>query len=107
MLDVVYYKNSTLVTLLGVKNVATNTAINNATVQVLSITKYGGSPIDTNLFPISVEYVGGTQGTYRGVLPHTLTLEPTVRYVCKIKVVTVELFEAYWEFIFTCNLRTD
>lgn len=107
MFDLVYYKNDTLITLIAVKNIKDNTSINNATIQILSISEYGGLPIDTNLFPITLAYVTGSVGNYSGIIPNTLNLVPKKRYVCKIQATTQLGFKAYWEFIFTCKLRQN
>lgn len=107
MIDIVYYKNDTLLTAAGIKNTATNSFVNNAIVHVLGITTVDNEAVTGATFPIVLVYVNGSNGNYRCNLPNTLNLIPNTRYICKLQATTEDNLKGYWEITFTCRSRIE
>lgn len=70
MLKILYSNNDMLVELEGLKNAITGAHINNATVTVT--VQRAGTDVEGATFPITMDYVSGTRGVYRGVVPAAL-----------------------------------
>lgn len=107
MFDVIYYKNDTVIKVVGVKNSRNNTFINNADVQIPGIKEYGTNTAITGGLPLTLEYEAESNGNYSGVLSNEIDLTPNKKYTCMLEVVTTDSVKGYWEFSFTCRLRQD
>lgn len=79
-------KDSTnIIELVGLKDTVTGEYLEDAVVTV-ALLDASGDPVD-GADAIALGYVAGTVGskvTYRGSLPHTLVLDPAVRYTAKV-----------------------
>lgn len=76
MMDVIYLSNANVVELASLTNGVTDALVGAATVRC-TLTDSAGVAVTgaTGLsWPITMAAVAGATGTYRGTLPHTLTL---------------------------------
>lgn len=69
----VYIDNDNMLTLDGLANAATDAYVNNATVAV-TVTDRDGNEIVGETWPLTLNYVAASNGTYRATLQDTLTL---------------------------------
>jgi hypothetical protein len=96
--------NSNLLELKGVKARVDDTFINNATVTV-QVEEIGGNPMDGEAWPLTMDYVLGSDGDYRVVLSHTLPFRHGYRYVAVIDADGGENRKGHWEFPFRPTVR--
>lgn len=73
MTDYIYIDNTNVVRLVGLKNNIDDEYINDATVTVTIKTKTG-EDVEGVEWPITADYVDGSNGDYTAIIPHTLEL---------------------------------
>ena len=86
----IYIENDNLITLTGLKNSLLDTYITDATV-VVTVKDENGDTVTGSSWPLTMDYVAGTDGTYRVILPEALVLTKNVRYVAEVKVDSSDL----------------
>ena len=79
-MDILFRDNDNLLEVLGVRNGITTQFINSATATV-TVTDLKGIEISGASWPLTLSYVTGSDGDYRGVLPDVLILPTTSRQV--------------------------
>lgn len=84
-MDVIYRSNDNVVELSAVTNGQTAALIGSATVEV-TLTDSAGTAITATgvSWPVTMAAVTGATGTYRGVLPYTLSLTADTVYYAAI-----------------------
>lgn len=90
-----YYKNDMIIEVNGLKNAISGAYVNDATVTVTMVDSAGSSVVGET-WPLSVGYVGGTDGIYRATLQDSLTLTVGNLYTAKVTAVGGG-YQAYWE----------
>lgn len=80
-----YIANDHVLELNGLKDAVTGSYINSATVTAV-LKDQVGNQVPGQTWPLTLSYVSGSNGIYRGTLENTLSLTPGVRYVAEITV---------------------
>ena len=65
--QIFYYKNDNLIELTGLKDEATDTFVNDATVTAV-MKSAAGAQIAGQSWPLTLSYIGSSDGVYRGIL---------------------------------------
>ena len=93
-----------LIELVGLKDEAAGTFINDATVEVTLLDKETGAEIDGQTWPHALAYVAGSAGNYRGILTDALQLTPEQRLVAVVDAVK-DANTGHWEIPEVARLR--
>lgn len=104
---VAFVANTNILELIGLQDALTGDYINNATVTLVdlvdeenvSVAPFSGSPV-------TMPYVSGTNGNYRGVLDSELPLVGGQCYIAKIAADGGIDRKGFWEFKFKALKRT-
>jgi len=103
---VAFVANTNLIELIGLKDAIQDTFINDAAVTV-SIRQLNGKPVAGSSWPLTVDYVTGSDGDYRVVLTHSLNLIDNKHYKAIIGVNAGSERIGRWEFPFKAEIRND
>ena len=79
---IVYVSNDNLVEIIGLQNAASDAYLNGATVTFTL--KDSADAAVTGATTISMTYVSGSSGDYRGTLADTVSLTADAKYTCEI-----------------------
>lgn len=105
MAGAIYLSNDNLLEIDGLKNTATDAYINNATVTATLVDE-GGTAVVGETWPITLSYVSGSDGKYRGTLKDTLSLTAGLGYTAQITADGGADLKGYWEFPLRSAVRT-
>ena len=104
---VAFSANTNILSLTGLYDAVSEAFINDADVAVTTIeTEDGEAVFPLSGYPITMDYVSGSDGNYRAVLDHTLPLTPGVCYVAHIDADAGDDRVGHWEFKFIPLRRT-
>lgn len=101
--QILFFKNDTLIELLGLKNEVTQVVINSATVDVTLVDDTDAEVVGET-WPLSMPSTGA-DGDYRATLKDTLTLTQDRQYVAKIDADAGAQLKGHWELPLTVKLR--
>lgn len=90
-----YLDNDNLFTLEGLKDQETDTYVNTATVE-LTIEDSEGATVPDGGFPLTMDYVADSNGSYQGVVDKALSIENSLDYVGVITVSGVGIKDGEW-----------
>jgi hypothetical protein len=97
--------NDNIMRLVGLTD-TTGVVQNDATVTIEEIIDLGDDqPIGGVAFPIAMNYVPTSAGTYEGVLPHTLEVQVGRDYQAKVRVIASSGRRGEWEERLRARLR--
>jgi hypothetical protein len=96
--DVIYRSNTNVVEVPSLTNGLTDALVSGATVTCTIVTATGAQVVGATGFawPVSLSAASGATGTYRGVLPHTLTLADSTTYYAEITADAGTDLYAFW-----------
>lgn len=104
---VAFVLNTNILELQGLKDALSDSYINNATVSITTIEDEDGvAVLPLSGSPITMSYVAGTNGNYRGVLDATLPFAAGVCYTAHIDADAGVDRIGHWEFPFVPLTRT-
>lgn len=86
MAEVIYYLNDMLLELTGLQDLVDDSYVNDATVAVTLTDGTSGEEIVGETWPLTMPYVSGSDGNYRGTLVSTLTLTLGQRVIADVTV---------------------
>ena len=97
-MDVLYRSNTNVVEVPSLTNGLTDALVAGATVTCTIVTAAGVQITGATGFawPVSLSAASGATGTYRGVLPHTLTLADDTTYYAEITADAGTDLYAFW-----------
>lgn len=98
--------NTNILEVIGLKDAIADTFINNATVTLLKVEDEAGVIVTGQTFPVTMGYVGGSDGLYRTTLLSALNLQPRTIYYAHIKAED-DARVGYWKFLFKAQDRTS
>lgn len=102
-----YISNDNLLTLVGLQNEATSAYLNSATVAV-TLVDSDGTEVAGGTWPLTMSYVGGSDGNYRATLPDTLTgLTNNDALTAQVSANGGAGLGGYWEIALTAKTRTS
>ena len=81
--SVIFIDNDNLIELIGLKDIALNAFINNATVQI-TLTDTAGVEVSGQSWPVTMNYVAASDGDYRATLEDVLVLISGRKYTAVI-----------------------
>lgn len=102
-IQTLYIDNDTILDLDGLKNELTGAFVNDATVTV-TLTNSAGVAVGGEVWPKTLAYVAGSEGSYRATLPDTLSLTNGGRYEAAITADAGAGLRASW--VIACVART-
>lgn len=106
-MDVVYRANDNVIELSAVTNGQTDALIGGATVSVTLTDSTGATVTATGVsWPVTMSAVSGATGTYRGVLPYTLSLTADAVYYAEINCDAGTDLYASWSVPIRAKTRT-
>lgn len=82
-MDVAYVESDNLITLTGLKNEATGSYVNSATVTA-TVKDLDGTQLAGQTWPTTMSYVSSSNGNYRGTLEDGASLVAGTMYVVEI-----------------------
>jgi len=83
MSETIYIDSDNLVTLDALYDSAAAAYVNDATVTV-TLTDRAGNEVSGETWPVTLSYVSGSDGKYRGTLTDSLSLSANKRYTAKV-----------------------
>jgi hypothetical protein len=101
-----FVANTNNLELLGLQNASNGAYVNDATVSVTVKDASGTNVVGEN-WPISMNYVSGSNGDYRCVLIDTLSFSPGMTYTANISVNAGANRIAFWSYDFRVLTRKD
>lgn len=104
MTEILYRNNDQLIELIGLKDAATGSYINDATVTV-TLKDIEGNTVTGQAWPAPMLYVAASQGDYQAILEDTLELTIGEFYVAEISA-TKGTLKAFWELPMQAHKRT-
>ena len=81
---VTYVANDNVLTLEGLQNAVTDAYINDATVTVTLYEADHSTEVTGETWPLTMDYVSGSDGNYRATLADTLSLSANDRYYADV-----------------------
>lgn len=103
---VLFYNNDNLLEIIGLKNAATDSFINNATVTADIHLKSDDSQV-TGATGLTLAYVSGSNGNYRTTVPDTANIAQSEEYVAKITADGGAGLKGYWEILIQSQVRYE
>ncbi len=94
----IYLSNDHLLELRGLKNIATDAYIDDATVTAILVDE-DDAQVSGQTWPLALSYVAGSDGIYRGTLTDSLSLTVDRVYTAQITVSGGSNLAAYWEIV--------
>lgn len=73
-IETLYIENDNLIRLSGLRDGAHEIYLNGATVTVTLVDAASGEEIDGETWPLTMDYISGTDGSYHAILPYDLAL---------------------------------
>lgn len=105
--SIIYVGNTTTVRISGIKY-SGGSYINNATVSLVSLTDLGsGASVSGITYPVSMEYVSDSDGSYEATLPYSLEIENGRRYTAVVRADTPSGERAEWEERLKATIRRE
>lgn len=101
-----FVANTNNLDLIGLRNAATGTYVNDADVTV-TVRDKAGSEVLGETWPLTMDYVTGSQGDYRGVISHETALAAGQWYTAEITANADGASVAFWDFEFQAATRRD
>lgn len=101
---VLFFKNSNILRVTGLKDGLTGAFLNAATVTA-TVTTLGGAELLGGTWPVTLDYVPASDGDYEVALLSTLNVEVKQRYIAEISAAQSGK-TAFWSFGFTVVNRT-
>ena len=97
-MDVIYRSNTNVVEVPTLTNGLTDALVTGATVTCTIVDAAGTQVVGATGFswPVTLSAASGATGTYRGVLPHTLTLSDSTTYYAEITADAGVNLYAFW-----------
>ena len=83
---IIHIDNDTQVTLEGLRVADQTTPINDATVVITLVERDTLDDVLGQTWPVTMNYVSGTDGNYRAVLSNALVLDPKKQYTAVVDV---------------------
>lgn len=99
-----YKDNDNLVSVVGLTNVAGDAYVNDATVTLVSLTDSGGDEVSGVSWPLTLSYVSGSDGNYRGVIDAAAELTAGATYTGTVTATSGTL-DAQWTLRAVCKER--
>lgn len=104
-MQVLYDGNSNIIKLNGLQNAEAETYINTATVTV-TLVDLSGNPISGETWPLTMDYVSGSNGNYKGILTSGLSLTSGQEVIAQISADGGAELDGYWEVHCIVTTRT-
>lgn len=101
-----FVANTNNLDLIGLRNAATGTYVNDADVKV-TVKDKAGSEVSGETWPLTMDYVTGSQGDYRGVISHEAALAAGQWYTAEITANADGVSVAFWQYSFKAERRID
>ena len=101
-----FVANTNNLELLGLQNASNGAYVNDATVNV-TVKDLSGVNVSGETWPISMNYVSGSNGNYRCVLSNNLSFSPGMIYTANISVNAGVNRIANWSYDFRALTRKD
>jgi hypothetical protein len=101
----VFVANTNLLELTGLKDDVAGTFINDAAVTA-TVVDEDGQEVAGMVWPVTLDYVGASNGDYRAVLSDGLSLVPYKRHVARIDADAGPDRVGHWEFDFLPQTRS-
>ena len=102
----IYLSNDHLLELRGLKNIAADEYIDDATVTVTLVDEEGVE-VAGQSWPLTLSYVPGSDGIYRGTLEDALDLTENLEYTAKITASGGSNLAGYWEITNRGTIRSS
>ena len=102
----IYLSNDHLLELRGLKNIATDAYIDDATVTATLVDEEGVEVAGQG-WPLTLSYVSGSDGIYRGTLTDSLSLTEDLEYTAKITASGGSDLAGYWEIPLRAAIRAS
>ena len=99
-----FVANTNLLTLVGLTSHITDIAINDATVTV-TVMDSSGVEVTGETWPLTMDYISGSDGNYQAVLTDTLPLIARRAYVAEINADAGTGRQGQWQFKFRPEIR--
>lgn len=106
MTTIVYKDNDNLIEMDLLKNSATETYINNATVTLTAIRDAAGATVSGETFPKAMTYVAASNGKYQAVVDKLLALVAGQSYTAVVDAVSAGI-DGHWELPLVAQVRTS
>lgn len=103
MARVAFISNDNLVTITGLRRADAGAYLNDATV-TFTVTDTEDAAV-SGVATITMSYVSGSNGNYRGTLPDEASLVEGTNYIIKITTDGGAGLKGYWEQVFTAQRR--
>ncbi len=81
--SIIYIDNDNLIELIGLKDIALDTYVNDAAVAI-TLTDSAGDSVVGQSWPVTLNYVAGSDGDYRATLEDGLTLSVGGKYTAVV-----------------------
>jgi len=81
--SVIFIDNDNLIELIGLKDIALDAFVNDATVQI-TLTDTAGDEVAGQSWPVTLNYVAASDGNYRATLEDGLVLTPGRKYTAVV-----------------------
>jgi len=95
--EVIYINSDNIVEVLGVENVPTSEYLNNADVTLTLVDAASKVEIIGQTWPLTLSYVTGSDGDYRGTIRNEAVLNPHQQLIAQVTVDAGEGLVRYWE----------
>jgi hypothetical protein len=104
-IHILYLGNNSIVDVTGLRNEYTGAFVSDAVVSV-TLLDQAGQPVIGSNWPLTLDYVTGSNGVYRATLPYTLDLVEGGRYLARIQADDGAGMHAQWDMPCVGRLRT-
>lgn len=105
MTTIAYVANTNVLELVGLKSEVEDAFITDATVEV-TVKDHHDVEVEGATWPLAMNYVEGTDATYRAILPDGLSLDHNYSYVAIIDADAGQDRIGHWEVTFRAQTRT-
>jgi hypothetical protein len=101
-----FVANTNNLDLIGLRNASNGAYVNDATVTVV-VKDSTGNNVSGETWPLSMIYVSGSEGNYRGILSNSLSFSSGRNYTAEISVDAGSNRIAFWVFDFFAIERRE
>lgn len=105
MAQIIFLNNDTIIELSDLTNGVTGAYLDLATVSV-TLKDADGVEVVGAVWPMTMDYVAGSNGKYRATLPAALSLVKRGEYVAEVSASAGAGLEGYWEIPLVCQQRS-
>lgn len=102
----IYLSNDHLLEVRGLKNIAADEYIDDATVTVTLVDEEGAE-VSGQSWPLTLSHVAGSDGIYRGTLTDSLSLTVDLEYTAQITASGGSNLAGYWEIPLRAAIRAS